>query len=663
MKISHRLVALSAFSAAGLLCVAGVSYYAVTSIQSDLQGLTLRAAPLQTKTYEIQERTERLLGSLLKLSLAQSKDEAGKASSTIAADMQSIERLRREIRALDPQARLESADFRESQAEITRAVEKRLADHAAYRAETESARAALRKAEDAITATRTAVNQIGVEAGKAADKAQDAVRRLGNATKLALSAQARLKEVAIVVSEVDNASNRFRLGPLKEKVKSPLDSIQRLEVEAGSDDVLKEVRGVAAGMYDAFAKDGTGLLALRANVLANKPEAADAYQKQRKAIVGPLDEQGAKLGTLTDGLEVQAFKQRQALESALKLRNEPGGVVATSEEVSLAIRDMVGTLRLLMLSTNEQEAATAQAELKKQAGQLNTHMGTMRAGLLKMGRPQLAQQVDAALAAMTSVNGSVEKVAQAKRSLLASEAQMSASLAQLKTVAARQASLSEAQVKTVADRQNEVTAAVDRRVPSSLYIILGIAAGIIVATALLSWRTARLMSALGSMVGTLTGIVRDISDAAREISAGTAEISRGNQDLSSRTEQQASQLQTTASSVEELSSTVRQNADSASAANTLASQASEVRALAKKSADAAQQVKDIVTVSVGKVDAGSALVRDAGSTMQEIVTRVRRVTELISEIARASEEQAVAVFRLDAERSPGAARDPRRPTA
>jgi hypothetical protein len=57
-----------------------------------------------------------------------------------------------------------------------------------------------------------------------------------------------------------------------------------------------------------------------------------------------------KLGSVLDNTEVQAAKQRQVLEAALKLRNEPGGVVGTSETVSLAIRDMVGTLRLLMLA-------------------------------------------------------------------------------------------------------------------------------------------------------------------------------------------------------------------------------------------------------------------------------------------------------------------------
>ena len=128
MKISHRLWALSALSAGGLALVAGVSYFAVTSIQSDLEGLTLRAAPLQTKTYELQERTERLMGSLLRLSLVRSKDDADKVLAGVAADTQAIDRLRGEIRVLDPKASAENADFRSAQADIARSVDKRLAD-------------------------------------------------------------------------------------------------------------------------------------------------------------------------------------------------------------------------------------------------------------------------------------------------------------------------------------------------------------------------------------------------------------------------------------------------------------------------------------------------------------------------------------------------------
>jgi methyl-accepting chemotaxis protein len=68
--------------------------------------------------------------------------------------------------------------------------------------------------------------------------------------------------------------------------------------------------------------------------------------------------------------------------------------------------------------------------------------------------------------------------------------------------------------------------------------------------------------------------------------------------------------------------------------------ASEVRSLAQRSAAAAKEIKDLITDSVAKVDAGSRQVHDAGKTMEEIVVSVKKVTGLIAEITAASQEQA-----------------------
>ncbi|MFT2612776.1 methyl-accepting chemotaxis protein, partial [Escherichia coli] len=55
--------------------------------------------------------------------------------------------------------------------------------------------------------------------------------------------------------------------------------------------------------------------------------------------------------------------------------------------------------------------------------------------------------------------------------------------------------------------------------------------------------------------------------------------------------------------------------------------ASEVRSLAQRSAAAAKEIKELIDNSVSKVDAGSTLVNQAGSTMDEVVASVQRVTE------------------------------------
>jgi methyl-accepting chemotaxis protein-1 (serine sensor receptor) len=67
--------------------------------------------------------------------------------------------------------------------------------------------------------------------------------------------------------------------------------------------------------------------------------------------------------------------------------------------------------------------------------------------------------------------------------------------------------------------------------------------------------------------------------------------------------------------------------------------AGEVRNLAQRSAEAAREIKSLIGASVDKVEAGSRLVGTAGSAMQDIVTQVKRVTDLIGEISSATVEQ------------------------
>ena len=75
--------------------------------------------------------------------------------------------------------------------------------------------------------------------------------------------------------------------------------------------------------------------------------------------------------------------------------------------------------------------------------------------------------------------------------------------------------------------------------------------------------------------------------------------------------------------------------------------ASEVRSLAQRSADAAKEIKQLISASVEKVETGSRLVTDAGTTMTDIVQSVQRVTDMIGEITAASSEQSAGVSQVN----------------
>ena len=117
-----------------------------------------------------------------------------------------------------------------------------------------------------------------------------------------------------------------------------------------------------------------------------------------------------------------------------------------------------------------------------------------------------------------------------------------------------------------------------------------------------------LMRALGAMTTQLTQSIATVLESSDSIRLASAEIATGNQDLANRTEQTASNLQRAASSTEQLTGTVRQSADSARQANQLAASAAEVAVR------------------------GGAVVGQVVSTMEEINTSARKISDIIGVI-------------------------------
>jgi methyl-accepting chemotaxis protein len=117
-----------------------------------------------------------------------------------------------------------------------------------------------------------------------------------------------------------------------------------------------------------------------------------------------------------------------------------------------------------------------------------------------------------------------------------------------------------------------------------------------------------LMHALGAMTTQLNQSISTVMDSSESIRQASAEIATGNQDLANRTELTASNLQSAASSTEQLTGTVRQSADAALQANQLAVSATSVAVR------------------------GGAVVTQVVSTMEEINTSARKISDIIGVI-------------------------------
>jgi methyl-accepting chemotaxis protein len=140
-----------------------------------------------------------------------------------------------------------------------------------------------------------------------------------------------------------------------------------------------------------------------------------------------------------------------------------------------------------------------------------------------------------------------------------------------------------------------------------------------------------------------------MSTAASELTSGAEEISRGNMNLSQRTEEQASSLEETASSMEGMTAlnAAVEAARAGEQGRGFAVVASAVRNLAGRSATAAKEIKSLILDSVTKVEQGSRLVDDCRRSLAEIVTSVKKVTDIVAEIAAASLEQSSGIEQVN----------------
>ncbi|MEX3959183.1 methyl-accepting chemotaxis protein [Trinickia sp. EG282A] len=199
-----------------------------------------------------------------------------------------------------------------------------------------------------------------------------------------------------------------------------------------------------------------------------------------------------------------------------------------------------------------------------------------------------------------------------------------------------------------------------RRIRGSTETITDAARQIAAGNLDLSARTEQQASSLGETAASmeqLTATVKQNADNARQANQMAAETSRIAGEGGEAVQQVVSTMQTIADSSSRVVDIISVIEGIAFQTNILALNAAveaarageqgrgfavvagEVRNLAQRSSEAAKEIKSLIEESVGRVENGRTLVEAAGAKMQSLVQSVRRVTDIISEISAASEEQ------------------------
>jgi methyl-accepting chemotaxis protein len=180
----------------------------------------------------------------------------------------------------------------------------------------------------------------------------------------------------------------------------------------------------------------------------------------------------------------------------------------------------------------------------------------------------------------------------------------------------------------------------------------------------LSHRTEQSASSLqqtASSMEELTGTVRqtaDSADTANQLAASASDVARRGGEVVTQVVSTMNEINASSKKISDIIGTIDgiafqtnilalnaavEAARAGEQGRGFAVVASEVRSLAQRSAQAAREIKALIGASVDRVEAGSKLVTDAGSTMSEIVASVQRVSDIIGEISNAAGQQSAGI--------------------
>ncbi|MBN3818550.1 HAMP domain-containing protein, partial [Paraburkholderia sp. Se-20369] len=519
MDIKAKLVASTSLMLLGVMAISATSLLAVHGIASGVRTLTTESLPLQVHSNALQRAYAELAVDFSQLARAQDAYEQEDATSAIETQLRRIGAVKAAVRAIDMQD-IDKKPYDELEAmrqSMNKGIGERLRDKAQLDVDIMLIERAQERSETLLIAIEQETERLYNQADAAVTDALAANTAFERTIHALDEARTNVKDIIILVDNVDDAPNRYRLAPLREQTKAVFDGMRNAMALAAPNvdaDATRHLGNALERVAADILAGNESLIALRGRMFA-EPSAAPRYRAKAAQVTKSLDALDMKLAELVDPFALRILKARQRLDQAIAFQRQAARIKYLSVVVKGNVEELTADLRTVAQIEGTEQLKRADDEVRTDIGKLAAAASALRDALIASGQraPGRAQDMVPLAAALA---GSAGHILTVKSHMLSNDATMQRIVADVDTTANRLAADAE-QAAVRVDLQQ-------RSIVSRVYRSMTVAVGMIVAVSLL---LAVFGLAISRRIG--TSISRPLSNLTR-----TMERFRGGSDLSLR---------------------------------------------------------------------------------------------------------------------------------
>lgn len=708
MTIKKKLFLLVSLLLVAVALVGIVGLIAVKMVSGKIYYLTRETSPLQVKMVKLQQGFEKVAANFTQMALTTSASELSQLRKETEASLSEIKSTIEDLSKLN--AGIDEKvveDMEKAYAQLGSMGEQRLLCANKLAAANQQLRSGISVVVGETHKLDSAMQRLQKESYSTVERSKEANMKANTQIKRMLAIQEKLGNARGLVMQTNLVFNRFRLNPLKDKMRAEIDAIASTDL--GQSALGSHIKGAAEEIHKGFSGDN-GLIAARAGMLADQTseELKTTFEKKGQDLSSQIEALSSKLAVEIDNLELVIPKENERMSNSINMVSTVGRISGGSANIAVLARIIESTSRQIMLANTAAELNDLRAKLEGHFAAVAGEIGSIRKGMGSLkGQGAAIGNVESAFATMRGVLLSKDGVLDQVSKNLSTQVSSAQIFGEAKKLIKQLGEAGQQKTRSAETCQEQAVKEVEKvaamtTTALALAGLISIGFGIIIG----GWISRSINSYMERVISGLNTSSEQVASAAGDVSGAAQQMAEG-------ASEQAAALEETSSSLEEVASMSKRNAENAGNANALMGEsrkivekastsmaqmtasmdeissagreigkivktiddisfqtnllalnaaveaaragdagksfavvAEEVRKLAQRSAEGAKHTSDRVEDVIKKIEGGSGLVRSAAGDFKEVTTSAEKVAQLVAEIATASNEQSQAMDQI-----------------